>query len=546
MLLDFGQTERMFTVEMYAAVRRAVSVEGISQREAARRFGLSRTTVRKMLEFSVPPGYNRQKPVVRPRLDPYRALINQMLLEDKARPKKQRHTAQRIFERLQEEHGYAGGVTIVRDYVRTQKQSQREMFVPLFHPPGDAQVDFGEADVMLGGVLQRVHYFALSLPHSDDAFVMAFPAETREAFCEGHNHAFAHFGGVPRHIVYDNSKIAVARFFRDHKRPSLQGNGVQRQTTRVFRELQSHYLFEDRFARPRRGNDKGKVEGVVGYARRHFFVPLPRIQSLEELNALLLERCQKRRERRLRGHTQSISERFERDREAFLPLPAARYEACETQVTRVTSLSLVRYRGNDYSVPTRYGHREVVVKGYVHEVVIGCGSEVIARHGRSYEKEDFIFAPLHYLSLLEHLEHKANALDQAAPLVGWELPPEFPQLRRLLEARLGAQGKREYIQILRLMECFPLEVVQSAAQEALRLQALSFDALKHLVLCRIEERPARLDLHLYPHLPLAQVETTSAKDYLSLLTSPPPESEAISSTISSTISQAISPQRNAA
>lgn len=503
---------------MYAAVRRAVSVEGISQREAARRFGLSRATVRKMLEFSVPPGYNRQKPVVRPRLDPFRALIDQMLLEDKERPKKQRHSAQRIFERLQQEHCYPGGVTIVRDYVREQKQTHQEMFVPLSHPAGDAQVDFGEADVMLCGVLKRVHYFAMSLPHSDDAFVMAFPAETSEAFCEGHNHAFAHFGGVPRHIVYDNSKIAVARFFRDHKRPSLQ-----RQTTRVFRELQSHYLFQDRFARVRTGNDKGKVEGIVGYVRRHFFVPLPRIQSFEELNTLLLERCQARRQRVLRGHKERIKQRFERDQAAFLPLPASRYEACDTQVTRVTSLSLVRYRTNDYSVPTRYGHHEVVVKGYVHEVVIACGSEIIARHARSYEKEDFVFAPLHYLALLEQ---KANALDQAAPLQGWELPPEFPQLRRLLEARLGKEGKREYIQILRLMECFPTAVVQRAAQEALRLQAISFDALKHLVLCSIERRPARLDLHLYPHLPLAQVETTAVVDYLSLLTQ---SSEAIRS-----------------
>lgn len=505
----------MFIVEMYAAVRRAVSVEGLSQREAARRFGLSRATVRKMLEFSVPPGYTRQKPVRRPKLEAYVGLIDQMLLEDKDRPKKQRHNAQRIFERLREEHGFPGGVTIVRDYVREQKLNRQEMFVPLSHPPGDAQVDFGEADVMLCGVLQRVHYFAMSLPHSDDAFVMAFPAETTEAFCEGHNHAFAYFGGVPRHIVYDNSKIAVARFFRDHKRPSLQRQGRQRQTTRVFQELQSHYLFEDRFARVRTGNDKGKVEGVIGYTRRHFFVPLPRVNSFEELNVLLLERCRKRRERRLRGHKHSIAERFERDREAFLELPASRYEACDTQVTRVTSLSLVRYRSNDYSVPTRYGHHEVVVKGYVHQVVIACGSEIIARHARSYEKEDFVFAPLHYLALLEH---KANALDQAAPLQGWELPPEFPQLRRLLEARLGKQGKREYIQILRLMECFPVEVVQRAAQEALRLQAFSFDALKHLVLCGIERRPARLDLHLYPHLPLAQVETTAATDYLSLLT----------------------------
>ena len=467
---------------MYSCVRRAVSVEGISQREAARRFGLSRTTVAKMLEFSVPPGYNRQKPVARPRLDPYRGLIDQMLLEDKSRPPKQRHTAQRIFERLQEEHGYVGGATIVRDYVRAQKQSQQEMFVPLFHPPGDAQVDFGEADVMLGGVLRRVHYFALSLPHSDDTFVMAFPGETSEAFCEGHNHAFAYFGGVPRHIVYDNSKIAVARLFREGRRQGvghqgLQGHGMQRQTTRIFRELQSHYLFEDRFARPRRGNDKGKVEGIVGYARRHFFVPLPRVQSFEELNAMLLQRCQERRGRVLRGHKDSIATRFERDREAFLPLPTSPYEACETVATRVSSLSLVRYRGNDYSVPTRYGHRDVVVKGTVHQVIIGCGSEVIARHARSYEKEDFVFTPLHYLALLEH---KVNALDQAAPLQGWQLPAEFPQLRRLLEARLGKNGKREYIQILRLMEHFSVEVVQRAAQEALRLQAISFDALKHL------------------------------------------------------------------
>ena len=512
-LTHFGKTERMFTVEMYAAVRRAVSVEGISQREAARRFGLSRTTVAKMLEFSVPPGYNRQKPVARPRLDPYLGAINQMLLEDKGRPPKQRHTAQRIFERLQQEHGYTGCATSVRDDVRAQKQSQQEMFVPLSHPPGDAQVDFGEADVMMGGVLKRVHYFALSLPYSDDTFVMAFPGETSEAFCEGHNHAFAHFGGVPRHIVYDNSKIAVARLFRDARRP-----GVQRQTTRIFRELQSHYLFEDRFARPRRGNDKGKVEGIVGYARRHFFVPLPRVRSFDEINAGLLERCQERRGRVLRGHKESIATRFERDREAFLPLPSCPYEACETVATRVTSLSLVRYRGNDYSVPTRYGHRDVVVKGTVHQVVIGCGSEVIARHARSYEKEDFIFTPLHYLALLEH---KANALDQAAPLQGWQLPPEFPQLRRLLEARLGKNGKREYIQILRLMEHFPVEVVQRAAQEALRLQAISFDALKHLVLCSIEQRPARLDLHLYPHLPVALVATTSASDYLSLLTQTP-------------------------
>jgi len=161
------------------------------------------------------------------------------------------------------------------------------------------------------------------------------------------------------------------------------------------------------------------VEGLVGYARRNFMVPIPRASSWEELNLHLEADCRKRRERRLRGHTETIGERFERDRTALLPLPAAPYEACEKISARVSSLSLVRYRSNDYSVPTEYGHRQVWVKGYVHEVVIACSSEVIARHQRSYERETVIFDPLHYLALLEQ---KTRALDQAAPLTGFDVP----------------------------------------------------------------------------------------------------------------------------
>src|SRR5580658_539215 len=265
------------------------------------------------------------------------------------------------------------------------------MFVPLSHAPGEAQADFGEALVFVAGVECKAHYLAVDLPHSDDCFVAAFPAETTEAFLEGHVRAFAYFGAVPTRILYDNSKIAVAKIL----------GGEQRQRTRAFSELQSYYLFADKFGRPAKGNDKGKVEGLVGYARRNFMVPIPRVSSWEELNARLEAECRKRRERRLRGHTETIGERFERDRAAMLPLPAATYEACEKVSTRVTSLSLVRYRGNDYSVPTPYGHREVLVKGYVHEVVIANGSNVVARHVRSYEREAVVYDPLHYLELLE-------------------------------------------------------------------------------------------------------------------------------------------------
>lgn len=494
-------------MEIYARVRRAVVVEKKSEREVAREFGLARETVRKMVRYAAPPGYRRQQPVRRPKLDAWVGVIDQILEDDKARGRKQRHTAKRIFERLRDEHGFKGGYTIVKDYVRLRKLSQREMFVPLEHPPGDAQADFGEAMVVIGGVERKAHYLAVDLPQSDDCFVMAFPAETTEAFLEGHNHAFAYFGGVPRTILYDNTKLAVAR---------ILGDGT-RVKTRAFAELQSHYLFAERFGRPGKGNDKGKVEGLVGYARRNFMVPVPRFATWEEFNAHLLIECQKRRERKLRGHQQTIAERFEKDKEMLLALPAAPYEACDKRLTRVTSMSLVRYRSNDYSVPVRWGHREVLVKGFVHEVAICAANEVIARHPRSYEREDMIFDPLHYLALLEQ---KTNALDQAAPLAGWELPEGFATMRRLMEARLGKKGKREYVQTLRLLETFALAEVAQAIDDALRLGAISFDAVKHLLLCRIEQRPPRLDLENYPHLPLPNVAMTSAADYLSLLEAP--------------------------
>ena len=228
--------------------------------------------------------------------------------------------------------------------------------------------------------------------------------------------------------------------------------------------------------------------------------------------------CRKRRQRRLRGHRETIAERFERDRAALLPLPAAPYEACGKITTRVTSLSLVRYRSNDYSVPTEYGHRQVLVKGYVHHVVIVCGSEVIARHERSYERESAVFDPLHYLRLLEH---KSRALEQAAPLASWQLPDCFGHLRRLLEARLKKHGRRGV---------YP----GASAAGDLRSQRSIHRCRRrtahehHQLRCRapsgalrIERRPPRLDLQNWPHLPLPRVRITAAADYMTLLAATP-------------------------
>ena len=408
------------------------------------------------------------------------------------------------FERLRDEHGYQGGYTVVREFVAKERLRQQEVFIPLAHPPGRAQVDFGEADIYLGGVKTRIHYFCLDMPQSDAIFVKAYPAETTEAFLDGHVAAFAWLGGIPKSILYDNTKIAVAK---------IMGDGT-RKRTKAFSELQSHFLFEDRFGRPAKGNDKGKVEGLVGYIRRNFMVPLPRVRSIDELNARLLDACEKRKVAVLRGKKESIGNRLIRDRQALVPLPADLFDPCEKVSTHVSSLSLVRYRCNDYSVPTAYGHRDVLVRGYVDSVVIACGSEVIARHARCYGKEEFIYNPLHYLALLER---KPNALDQAAPLQHWDLPEDFEHLRRLMESRMGKKGRKEYIQVLRLMETFGDVEVATAIEDALRLSAISYDAVKHLVLARIERRVPRLDVAAYPFLPKANVGITDVRNYLALL-----------------------------
>ena len=479
-------------------------VEGKSEREVARYFGVHRQTVKKMCQYAIPPGYRRKSAPVSPKLAAFTGIIDAILEADKTVHPKQRHTAIRILERLRDEHGFTGGYTIVRNYVYKAKVRQKEMFMPLAHLPGHAQVDFGEADGYIGGKLMRFHYFCLDLPHSDGCFVKAYPTEDTESFLDGHVAAFAFLGGVPQSILYDNTKLAVVKIL----------GGGQRKRTKAFSELQSHYLFEDKFGRPGRGNDKGNVEGMIGFSRRHFMVPLPVADNFDALNAKLLDGCIKRSQAKLRGQTETIAERMKRDTAALMALPAVAFDACHKISTRVSSLSLVRYRTNDYSVPTQYGHREVLVKGYVDHVDICLGADVIARHKRSYSREEFIYNPLHYLALLEQ---KPRAFDQAAPLQDWVLPELFDHLRRLLEARMERRGRKEYIQVLRLLENFTQTQVEHAIKQAIDLGVIGFDVIKHLILCAIERRPAKLNLTCYPYLPNANVQSTEPRIYLSLL-----------------------------
>ena len=494
----------MYTVEIYGRVRRAVHVEGMSIREAARMFGLHRDTVRKMLRYSVPPGYQRQRLPERPKLDPYKGIIDQILEDDRGAPKKQRHTSQRIFDRLVKEHAYDGGITILKEAVRACKQRQAEVFVPLSHRAGEAQVDFGEATVVLKGAKIKVALFVMTLPFSDALFCQVFPKECTETFQEGHQRAFAFFGGVARRISYDNSKIAVSKI--------VGGRG--REATREFLRLESHYLFEHHFCRVRRPNEKGHVETLLGFARRNYLVPVPQVESLEALNETLIERLREDLERRLRGKPATKEALLAEERSSFLAISEKAFEARRVETAKASSLSLVRFDGNDYSVSTSYAHHPVTAVGGIEEVRLVVGSRLVARHPRHWGKEQHItFNPIHYLALLER---KPGALDYARPLEGWELPGCFAVLRRRQQNSLGNLATREFIKVLRLLEHARLTELTGAVRYALSIGITSADAVQ-LVLRSRQDPPIDLfSLDGRPHLKGVHIPLPDLQSYRSL------------------------------
>jgi len=452
-------------MKKWEEIRHRVLREGVSKREILREEGIHWKTLEKILENSAPPGYRVQSPRKRPKIGPFEDRIRQILKEDAAMPKKQRHTAKRIFERLGEE-GYTGGATQVKEAVRRIRQTRAEVFMPLTHRPGEAQVDFGYALVKEAGVLRRAAFFVMSLPYSGAFFVQVFERICMEVFWEAHVRAFEYLRGVPHRISYDNESIFVAKILGPHERKLTDG----------FLQLKSHYLFDAHFCRVRRPNEKGVVERAVRYARQNFMVPVPQVDSLEDLNEILWDDCYGDLERRPRGKQDTKTNLLVEESKEFLALPQASFDACRKGSTTANSLSLVRVDDNDYSVPVRYAHHPVSFKGYTNRVAIFYRDELIARHDRSWKKEGVEFKPVHYLALLER---KPGSLDFARPLEGWQLPEGFGVLRRRLEQeeeRKG-EGTREYIRVLRLMEKHPLEELAQAVEKGLRVGALSRDAI---------------------------------------------------------------------
>jgi transposase len=491
-------------MDNWAEIRRRVLADGLSGRAACRESKIHWKTLKKILDNAEPPGYRRTKPRRPSILEPLLPVVHQILEDDKKAPKKQRHTARRIFERLKAEHGYQGGLTTVKDAVRAWRKRTAEVFVPLAHPPGEAQADFGQAEVTLDGKGTTVAIFVMTLPYSDAIFTCAFPRECTEAFLEGHVRAFAFFGGVPRRISYDNSKIAVARI------TGTRG----RKLTGEFLRLKSHHLFAEHFCLVRRPNEKGHVETLVGFARRNFLVPVPVVHGgLEGLNARLEADCRADLARHLRGKPASKAERLAEERAAMRPPPGEAFLAARVEQPTSDSLSPVRFDANDYSVPTAYAHHKLTAVGTVDRVRIVAGDRVVAEHRRCWDRERVTYDPVHYLALLER---KPGALDFAAPLQGWELPVCFGVLRRRLEAEFGGPGTRRFIKVLRLLEWASPRDLTRAVERALELGVADADAVR-LILEHGRERPAGVFCpDGRPHLKLVGVPAPDLSAYASL------------------------------
>lgn len=482
----------------YDIVRRMYYCEGLSRREISRRTGIHRKTVCKMLLYSSPPGYRMSGVRPKTKIGPYIGLIDEILETDGRAPRKQRHTARRIFRRICDEHGFTGSYTIVREYVRDKKLRMKESYFPLEQRPGTAQIDFGEAKVYISGNLTDIHIFVMGLPFSDAFFVKAYPMEKFESVADGHVSSYRYFGGVLPVKLYDNMSTVVKKVLR----------GKYRELTDGFIALRSHYLFRSHFTNVRSANEKGVVEGLVGFIRRNYLTPVPSFESWDALNDYLADCCRARLSSKVSGKSRTIGELLEEERSSFLPLPVDEFDSCRIEHRSVSSQSLLKFDTVSYSVPVEYAYREVVVKAYPFRVDICHKGERIASHNRSFKQDDFIFDPLHYLPLLER---KPGGLDGAAPFSDWELPVCFGTLRRYLESRSGDGGKREFIQVLQLLRDFDVSEVRRAIEKAFECGAVCFDSIKMIAMTGREPAfiPAKLSEERMSALPQICVSATA-------------------------------------
>lgn len=449
-------------METVAKIRRRHLVDGETISGIARELRLSRNTVKKYLHQTEPPAYRRREQP-KPKLGNYEELLVHWLEQDGQRPKRQRRTAQRLFEDLQAQ-GYAGGYDSVQRAVKAWKQSRSRLvstqaFIPLVFPAGDAaQFDWSHEQVELGGVVQTIKLAHFRLAHSRQCFLVAYPRETQEMVFDAHDRAFAFFGGVPTRMIYDNPRTVVDAIF----------SGKERRFNRRFLALANHYLFEPVACTPGSGWEKGQVENQVGNIREWLFTPRPRFADFATLNHWLQEQCGRLGSRPHPSEpSRSIGAVFSDEQTHLRPFDRP-FDGYFEHPCRASSTCTVAYDRNRYSVPAEYAGARVSLRASAERIVVVAEGAQIAAHARSFARDRLVLDPWHYLPLLER---KPGALRNGAPFVQWELPAPIAAVKDKLLRQ--PKGDRAFVEILLALREHGSELLCVACELALEHRTVS-------------------------------------------------------------------------
>jgi transposase len=473
-------------VELFEEIRREYEFGVGTIAGVAKKLGVHRRMVREAVAYALPA---RRKSTVRRawKMDPVKGFIEVILEADRKAPRKQRHTAHRIWQRIREQNPDCRiAERTIRQYVERRKRELgiecRETFVPQTYSWGaEAQVDWYEALADVAGERQKQYVFCMRSMASGAAFHYAFPRATQQAFLEAHEHAFFYFGGVFRQLRYDNLSSAVRKIVR----------GQRREETARFIAFRSHWRFQAEFCTPGEAHEKGGVEGESGYFRRNHWVPIPVANDLDDLNAQLLAACQQDEHRVIAGREQNIGAAILVERDHLLPLAAERFDLAEIAFPTVDSHRCVRVRTNRYSVPAAPGST-VEAKIYASFIEIWRGGEQIARHERCYNRLQQILDLEHYLDVLQR---KPGALAGSKPLEQqrqaglW--PVSFDTFWSALNERHGKRnGTKQMIELLTLGKEHGRVKLQQAVERCLSLDCCDVAAVEHFLHAEMWRRPA--------------------------------------------------------
>ena len=482
-------------MDQYEMIRTGYRVYGKSISEMSRITGHSRNTIKKAIRGE-PWSYKTREHQPFPVLDQYLPVITKWLSSDRDKPKNQRHTARRIYNRLVEEQGYSGCESTVRRYVRFVRldlgMDASGAFIPCDPEAGyEAEVDWGTATAILAGEDIRLKFFCMRSKYSGKHFVRCYPCERQQVFFDAHLHAFSFFGGIFPVLIYDNLTTAVHKVLCGRNRIEQE----------EFGKFRSYHNFETRFCNPASGNEKGGVEGLVGFARRNYMVPVPEAASLEELNEKILARCVSYGSHKIDGRDRTVHELYEEEKSRLLSLPESVFSNIRTSGGRIDKYATVRVDKNRYSVPSRYVGFSVKVLWHADRVEIFTGAKRIAAHERSYGNNKWILNPDHYLELIMQ---RPMAFNSARPIRQWR--QSWPDslntlLSRFCRAQGETKGIKDFINVLMFYRDYSAEAIERAVLQAVEKNLSASDGVRHLLVYAANVHPAIAPLDTWPTLP---------------------------------------------